>query len=215
VVHGQTKNKAQPYALAADVQDPSAQIVRRVAPVILHAASAGRCFVKVAKKVLPIAAVLSAAGKYVVTAFRPTNATRARRSFVKIAKKVLPIAAVLSAAGKYVVTAFQPSNASRARRSFVKIAMEVLPIAAVLSVTRKFVVTAFRPTNAKRAKDSGVNAAVFEEMLNNMVSMVSKRFKVQAGANAQAVSDAEAAMISQTLNAAVNSAIHISVTTVL
>lgn len=141
MVHGQTKNKAQPYAPAADVQDPSAQIVRRVAPVILHAASAGRSSVKIAKKVLSIAAVLSA--------------------------------------------------------------------------TRKFVVTAFRPTNAKRAEDSGVNVAVFEEMLNNMVSMVSKDFKVQAGVNAQAVSDAEAAVMLQTQNSVVKSAIHISVTTVL
>ena len=141
MVHGQTKNKAQPYAPAADVQDPSAQSVRRVVPIILLAASAGR--------------------------------------------------------------------------SFVKIAMEVLPIATVLSATKKYAVTVFQPTNATRAKDSGVNIAATEEMLNNMVSMVSKGFNVQAGVSAQAVSFAQDVVITQTLTVVVNSAIYISVATVL
>ncbi|MCP4747672.1 MAG: hypothetical protein GY874_16250, partial [Desulfobacteraceae bacterium] len=74
----------------------------------------------------------------------------------------------------------------------------------------------FQPTNATRAKDSGVNVAATEEMLNNMVSMVSKGFNVQAGVNAQAVSvvQAQDVVITQTLTVVANSAIYISVATV-
>jgi len=134
------------------------------------------------------------------TDVRNTPATDVQETSAQIVRQVVPVLLPAASAG----------------RSFVKTAMEVSPIATVLSAIEKFAVTAFQPTHATRAKHSGVNVAATEEMLDNMVSMVSKGFKVQAGVNAQAVSvvQAQDAVITQTLTVVVNSVIYISVATV-
>jgi hypothetical protein len=129
---------------------------------------------------------------------RNTPATNVQDTSAQIVRQVVPVLFPAASAG----------------RSFVKIAMEVLPIATVLSATKKYAVTVFQPTNATRAKDSGANVAATEEMLDDMVSMVSKGFNVQAGVSAQAVSFAQDVMVTRALTVVVNSAIYISVATV-
>ena len=56
-------------------------------PVLLSAASAPAHFAKIAKKIYPIAAVLSVTEKFAVPAFRPTNVLRAKYSGVSVVKK--------------------------------------------------------------------------------------------------------------------------------
>lgn len=131
---------------------------------------------------------------------RNTPATGVQDTSAQIVRQVAPVLLPAASAG----------------RSFVKIVMEVLPIATVLSATKKYAVTAFQPRNATLATDSGVNVAATEEMLNNMVSMVSKGFNVQGVVSVPAVSVVQArdAVITQTLTVVVNSAIYISVANV-